>query len=75
MELEIVIIDNKEYYIMKEITDKDTIYFFLINKNEENDIMIRKAKTNNPNIIIPLDSEEELKKASLLLINKELKEN
>ena len=63
--LEIMTIDNNDYIIMKEVKEENTIYVFLSNVNNPEDVMIRKS-TDNENYI-PLENEEEYKLATLLL--------
>ncbi len=64
-ELEIMTVDNKDYIIMKEVKEQNTIFVFLSNVNDPDDVMIRKS---NDNILyVPLENEEEYRLASLLL--------
>lgn len=66
-ELEIIEIDNKEYYVMKEVVRGENIYFYLSNVNDFNDIMIRKATSKENDLVIPLESKEEFDIACALL--------
>lgn len=66
-ELEIIEIDNKEYYVMKEVVRGENIYFYLSNVNDFNDIMIRKATSKESDLVIPLESKEEFDIACALL--------
>ena len=66
-EFEIMTIDNKDYLIVKEIQDKDTNYIYLVNKENELDVLIRKQSKEDKNTYIPLDNDEEFNLANLLL--------
>lgn len=67
MELEIIEIDNKEYYVLTELKGKSETYLYLSNKEDEEDTFLRKVDKNEPNTIIPLESEEEFEEATELL--------
>lgn len=69
MTVESFIIDGETYLILNTATINHITYYYLANKNKENDVLIRKQDPNDPDSIIPLDNEEELQKASLQLIN------
>jgi len=72
MEIEILSIDDKNYGIFKEIKRNDINYLYLVNINDEEDIVIRKSIHNNPNTVIPLEDKNEYNKALLLFLNSEL---
>ena len=59
-EVEIYTIDDQEYMLLDKITKNNDTYLYFSSITEGN------------NYIIPLDSEEEVKKAILLLTNKNL---
>ena len=63
-------IDNKEYMITDEIEDNGFIYYYLCNIDSKEDVMIRKAKKDDLNTLLPIDDDDELKKAVDLIINK-----
>lgn len=67
MELEIIEIDNQEYYVLTELKGKTENYLYLSNVNDDEDVFLRKSDKNNPDIVIPLTSDEELQEASTLL--------
>lgn len=69
MELEIIEIDNQEYYILTELKGKTENYLYLSNVNDEDDVFLRKTDKNNPDTVIPLESDEELEEATELLKN------
>ena len=66
-ELELITIDNKDYYIMREVSHDNIDYLFLSNKDDINDVMIRKTKADNKDEIVPLDSLKEFELACGLL--------
>lgn len=67
MELEIIEIDNQEYYVLTELQGQTEKYLYLSNVNDEDDVFLRKADKNNSDIVIPLESDEELIEATTLL--------
>ena len=67
MELEIIEIDNQEYYVLTELQGQTEKYLYLSNVNDEDDAFLRKADKNNSDIVIPLESDEELIEATTLL--------
>lgn len=69
-ELEIIEIDNKEYYVMKEVVRGENVYFYLSNVNDFNDIMIRKSSSKERDLVIPLENKEEFDIACALLFTK-----
>jgi len=66
-EFEVMTIDDKEYAIVNEITENDTTYIYLVNTNNEADVMIRKSSKEDKDTYIPLDNDEEFNLANLLL--------
>lgn len=71
-EVEIYLINDKEYMLLKKVErDKDT-YLYFSGIEEGNDYIIRKLDPEDPEMMIPLDDEDEVKKAILLLTNKAL---
>lgn len=69
LELEVVTIDNKEYYILTELQGKTETYLYLSNVKDEEDVFLRKTDKKDPDTIIPLESDEELEEATKLLKN------
>ncbi|MBQ8132658.1 MAG: hypothetical protein IJ193_09215 [Bacilli bacterium] len=65
-------IDGKEYMLLDRVTQKKNTYLYLSNVEEGNDYIIRKINPKNEEEMIPLDSEEEVKKAILLITNKQI---
>ena len=68
MENEILVnyleIDGKDYIIVNEVDYKGSHYVYLVNENDENDIMIKKY---NNEILEPLSSKEEVNELLSLL--------
>lgn len=71
-EVEIYNINDKEYMLLKKVEKATDTYLYFSSIEEGNDYIIRKLDPTNPEMIIPLDSEDEVKKAILLLTNKSL---
>ena len=71
----IVLEDNIEYAIIKEITIDGILYTLLANINDEKDICFRKTITeDNEEYFIGLDDEKELQKV-LTYFSKDILEN
>ena len=70
LEFEIAEIDNKEYYIMAEVTKKDITYLFLSNVKDEDDTLIGKTTKEDNDSIIVVDNKEEEEIARNLLNKK-----
>lgn len=71
-EVEIYNIDEKEYMLLNRLVSNDDTYLYFSNVSEGNDFIIRKLDQEDPDMMVPLDSEDEVKKAILLLTNKQL---
>lgn len=72
MKLNVCVINNKKYYLLKEIEINGNSYLYLSNVDDEDDFMIRKRNKNNPNVLSGLDDEKEFKMASLVMANQVL---
>jgi len=60
MNLESVTLQNKDYYILDNISLENTIYYFLIDEETNKDICIRKKiKENGKEYLVKLKDEEE----------------
>ena len=65
-------IDGKEYMLIDQVTQKENTYLYLSNVEEGNDFIIRKLNPENEEEMIPLENEEEVQKAILLITNKQI---
>ena len=52
MEMKVVELDNKEYYVVKEIKLNNLLYYILINTEDNSDFQIRKIVEENGEILI-----------------------
>ena len=60
MEMKVVELDDKEYYVVKEIKYNNRLYYFLINTEDKDDFQIRRGtEENNELFLLGLDDEEE----------------
>lgn len=60
MEMKVVELDDKEYYVVKEIKYNNKLYYFLINTEDKDDFQIRRVtEENNELFLLGLDDEEE----------------
>ena len=64
-ELDVVEIEDKSYFILKEITKDNKTYLYLSNINDEDDTLIRKLEEEK---VIPLESDKEFELACNLFI-------
>lgn len=67
-EVEIYSFDNKDYVLVTKIDS----YLYLSNEKDPRDMMIRKEDVNNPNLLLPLEDDEEFEHALLLLTRRKL---
>lgn len=71
-----VTIDNKTYLIVDEVTFNETKYLYLVNENDENDLLIQKViSENGEEYLTNLDSPDEVVTIMKIITNKHLKEN
>ncbi len=68
-EFEVVNIDNKEYYILKEIAHGGNVYLYLSNVVDDDDMMIRKTSIQDKELIVPLDDTNEFNIACALMFS------
>lgn len=67
-EVEIYSFDNKDYVLVTKIDS----YLYLSNEKDPRDMMIRKEDVNNPDLLLPLEDDEEFEHALLLLTRRKL---
>ena len=68
-EVEVMTVDGQDYIILKEVFHNQISYVFLSNIQNPDDVMIRKNTLENPNQYIPLESEDEYRLVTSLLMN------
>lgn len=67
-EVEIYSFDNKDYVLVTKIDS----YLYLSNEKDPRDMLIRKEDVNNPDLLLPLEDDEEFEHALLLLTRRKL---
>ena len=72
VDVDIYVINDEEYYLMAEEVIKDTNYLYLSKVDDEDDFMIRKRDTEDMEVLVSLDNEEEVKMAALVFASKML---
>ncbi|MBQ3511557.1 MAG: hypothetical protein IJA30_04600 [Bacilli bacterium] len=72
VDVDIYVINEEEYYLMAEEVIKDTNYLYLSKVDDEDDFMIRKRDKTDPEVLISLDNDEEVKMAALVFASKML---
>ncbi len=70
MEVDIIKIADKEYMLLDKIESSDTVYCYLENVLDEEDLLIRKKQNDE---YIPLTSDKEFEQATTLFAKKHLK--
>ena len=60
MEVKVFKIDDKDYYSVGELLIDDNMYYMLVNKDDEEDALVRKVTKDDPENLVPLDNEEEV---------------
>ncbi len=64
--------NNKDYFIIDTLINEDSKYLFLVNKEDENDVVIRKViKKDDGEYVIKLDSNDEFEKIMYLFKEKQ----
>ena len=69
-EVDVYSFDGKDYLLITKIKS----YLYLSNENNPRDMMIRKEDPNDPNVLLPLEDDDEFEQALLLLTRKKLME-
>lgn len=54
-----ITLDDKEYYFMDKLSINDIVYFYFINSNDMNDIIVRKLESDNGEFYLSQLDEEE----------------
>ena len=65
-EVEMYSFDNKNYILIAKINH----YLYLSNEKNPRDMMVRKEDVNDPEVLLPLEDDEEFEQALLLLTRK-----
>lgn len=68
-EVEIVEINNKKYYVMKEISHGENNYLYLSNVIDDDDMMIRKTTAQDREQLVPLSNKQEFDIACALMFS------
>lgn len=72
VDVDIYVINDEEYYLLGEEIIKDTSYLYLSKVDDEDFVMLRKRDKDDPDVLVTLDNEAEVKMASLVFTNKML---
>lgn len=59
MEIEYVILDDKRFGVINEIAHENTTYVFLANLEDATEQLIRKYTKENPDDLLPLETDAE----------------
>ena len=74
VDVDVYVINDEEYYLMAEYDINGNSYLYFSKVDDENDFMFRKRDKNDPEVLVTLDSEQEVKMISLVFANKMMNE-
>jgi hypothetical protein len=74
VDIDVYEIDGKEYYLIAEQKANGETYLYLSNVDDENDILFRKIDKSNPDYLLSLKDENEVKLVSLIFANASLED-
>lgn len=72
VDVDIYVINDEEYYLLAEEVIRGTSYLYLSKVDDEDFFMIRKRDKEDPEVLMTLDNEEEVKMVALVFANKML---
>ena len=72
VDVDIYVINDEEFYLIDELEIKGTSYLYLSKVDDEEYFMFRKRDKDDPDVLITLDNEEEVKMVALVFANKVL---
>ena len=72
VDVDIYVINDEEFYLIDELDFKGTSYLYLSKVDDEEYFMFRKRDKDDPEVLITLDNEEEVKMVALVFANKVL---
>ena len=72
VDVDIYVINDEEYYLIAEETIRDIDYLYLSRVDNEEEVMFRKRDKEDPEVLVTLDNEEEVKMVALVFANKVL---
>ena len=72
VDVDIYVINDEEFYLIDELDIKGTSYLYLSKVDDEEYFMFRKRDKDDPDVLITLDNEEEVKMVALVFANKVL---
>lgn len=70
VDVDVMTIDGTDYVLVNQLEEENVTYIYLSNIDDPNDIVIRKSSSDNKELFIPLDDEDEYFLANLLLFKK-----
>lgn len=72
VDVDIYVINDEEYYLIDELEIKGTSYLYLSKVEDEEFFMFRKRDEDDPDVLVTLDNEDEVKMVALVFANKVL---
>ena len=72
VDVDIYVINDEEYYLIDELEIKGISYLYLSKVEDEEFFMFRKRDKDDPEVLVTLDNEEEVKMVALVFANKVL---
>ena len=72
VDVDIYVLNDEEYYLMAEEVINDVSYLYLSKVDDEDEFMFRKRDKEDPEVLVTLDSEEEVRMVALVFAKKVL---
>lgn len=72
VDVDVYVINDEEYYLMDEETINDISYLYLSKVDDEDEFMFRKRDKEDPEVLVTLDNEEEVRMVALVFAKKVL---
>lgn len=72
VDVDVYVINDDEYYLIGEEIINGSSYLYLSKVSDENDFIFRKRDTEDSDVLVSLENEEEVKMVALVFANKVL---
>lgn len=72
VDVDVYVLNDEEYYLMAEEVINDVSYLYLSKVDDEDEFMFRKRDKEDPEVLVTLDSEEEVRMVALVFAKKVL---
>lgn len=72
VDVDVYVLNDEEYYLMAEEVINDVSYLYLSKVDDEDEFMFRKRDKEDSEVLVTLDSEEEVRMVALVFAKKVL---